>query len=41
MEARGYHGGKGRTSMVELHFRFTDAVALVVSSALSTLIMLL
>lgn len=41
MEARGYHGGKGRTSMVELHFHFTDAVALVASSALSALIVLL
>jgi len=40
MEARGYQGGKGRTSMVVLHFRWADAVALSLVVALSTMIVL-
>lgn len=41
MEARGYHGGKGRTSMIELRFRVADATALVIASALGVLIVML
>jgi energy-coupling factor transport system permease protein len=40
MEARGYQGGKGRTTMVELRFRWSDAVALGLVVALVTLIVL-
>jgi len=41
MEARGYHSGKGRTSMTELHFRAGDAVALLIVAGMSALILLL
>jgi energy-coupling factor transport system permease protein len=41
MEARGYQGGKGRTSMVELRFRPADAVALSLVVALSSAIVLI
>ncbi len=41
MEARGYHGGKGRTSMRELRFIPRDVMALLVISVVSTLIVLL
>jgi len=40
MEARGYQGGKGRTTMVALRFQWTDLVALGLSVALATLIVL-
>jgi energy-coupling factor transport system permease protein len=40
MEARGYQGGKGRTTMVELRFQWTDLVALGLSVALAALIVL-
>ena len=40
MEARGYQGGKGRTSMVELRFRRSDAVALSFAIVLATALVL-
>jgi energy-coupling factor transport system permease protein len=40
MEARGYQGGKGRTSMAVLHFRRADAAALGLAAVLATAIML-
>jgi energy-coupling factor transport system permease protein len=41
MEARGYAGGKGRTSMVRLHFHPQDAWALILVIALALAIVLL
>lgn len=41
MEARGYTGGKERTSMTELHFGARDLVALSIAVALSAGIVLL
>lgn len=41
MEARGYHGGKGRTSMTELHYGVRDLLALGVAVVLSAGILLL
>ncbi|HOT90231.1 MAG TPA: energy-coupling factor transporter transmembrane component T [Anaerolineae bacterium] len=38
MEARGYRGGKGRTSMMVLHFRRADGVALCFAVILAVLI---
>ncbi len=35
MEARGYHGGRGRTSMVVLRWRAGDTLALLVALALA------
>jgi energy-coupling factor transport system permease protein len=40
MQARGYQGGRGRTSMVELRFRWADAVALGLVVVLAMLIVL-
>jgi energy-coupling factor transport system permease protein len=40
MEARGYRGGKERTSMVVLRFRWADAVALGAGVVLSAVIVL-
>ena len=40
MTARGYQGGEGRTTMVELRFQWTDVVALGLSVVLATLIVL-
>lgn len=37
MEARGYHGGEGRTRMKQLRLRWADAVALAVVAAVSAL----
>ncbi|HQE93393.1 MAG TPA: energy-coupling factor transporter transmembrane component T [Anaerolineae bacterium] len=39
MEARGYQGGKGRTSLTTLHFRPADAVALAVVVGLAVVVM--
>lgn len=41
MIARGYHGGKGRTSMVVLQFRWADGVALVIGNILLAAIVLM
>jgi len=38
MEARGYTGGKDRTSLVALHFRPTDGIALLLATGLAGLI---
>jgi len=40
MQARGYQGGKGRTTTVELRFQWADVAALGLSVALATLIVL-
>ena len=34
MESRCYDGGKGKTRMKVLHFRFSDIAALLLSAAL-------
>ena len=41
MQARGYQGGKGRTTMVELRFQWADVVALGLVVVLATLIVLM
>jgi len=38
MQARGYQGGKGRTTMTPLHFRPADAVTLSLAVALALLV---
>ena len=41
MEARGYQGGEGRTSMIELRFRGVDVVALALTAVITAVVVVI